>query len=72
MRDKADLSYRLPEEKYNEIARILEEDHKVEHLKDMLKELLDKNMLYVPYSEIEDAHYQVNENEKRLNQTFYK
>ena len=72
MRDIADLSYRLPEEKYNEIARILEEDHEVEHLKNMLKELLDKNMLYVPYSEINDATYKVNDNDNRLNQTFYK
>ena len=71
MRDKADLSYRLPEEKYNEITRILEEDHEVEHLKNMLKELLDKNMLYVPYSEINDATYKVSDKDKRLNQRFH-
>ena len=54
------------------IARILEEAHDIDNLKTMLTELLDKNMLYVPYSEINDATYQVNNKDKELNQHFYK
>ena len=71
MREKADLSYRLPEEEYKKVTQALEGDHDVEHLKEMLKDLLDKNMLYVPYSEIDDASYEVSDKDKRLNQTFY-
>jgi adenine-specific DNA-methyltransferase len=37
-----------------------------------LLESLDKNHLYVNYSEIEDEEYGVNEEDRRLNREFYK
>jgi len=32
---------------------------------------LDKNLLYVPYSEIDDASYAVSEEDKKLNRQFF-
>jgi len=39
--------------------------------KHFLIEILDKNQLYVNYSEIDDADYKVSDNDKKLNQMFY-
>lgn len=36
-----------------------------------LVEVLDKNLLYVPYSEIDDASYAVSEEDKKLNRQFF-
>ncbi len=36
-----------------------------------LMEVLDKNLLYVPYSEIDDASYAVSEEDKKLNRQFF-
>jgi len=33
---------------------------------------LDKNQLYVNYSEIEDETYQISDEDKRLNRNFYR
>ena len=33
--------------------------------------LLDKNLLYVPYCDMEDKSYQISEEVKKLNQWFY-
>ena len=71
MRTKADLHYRLPEEQYNKVTQALEDDHDLQDLKTLLIELLDKNMLYVPYSEIDDTTYTATDEDKRLNQRFY-
>jgi len=40
--------------------------------KTILIELLDKNELYIPFSEIEDVDYQITSNDKELNYAFYK
>lgn len=72
MKEKADLIYRLPEEEYEKVSTVLSEAHDLEGLKALLKDLLDKNMLYVPYSEINDASYQVPEEEKALNHALQK
>ena len=40
--------------------------------KQLLIEILDKNLLYIPYSEIENNDYNFNQNEKELNRIFYK
>jgi adenine-specific DNA-methyltransferase len=37
----------------------------------LLFELLDKNQLYVPFSEIEDVDYGISEEDKSLNKAFY-
>jgi len=36
-----------------------------------LVEVLDKNLLYVPYSEIDDASYAISEEDKKLNRQFF-
>jgi len=41
-------------------------------MKQYLVEVLDKNQLYVNYSEIEDESYGVSEADKKLNHQFYK
>ena len=43
----------------------------LETQKRLLVELLDKNQLYVNYSEIEDADFEVSEEDKVLNRAFY-
>ncbi len=44
----------------------------LEEQKKLLLEMLEYNGLYVSYSEIEDAIYNVNKKDKRLNKQFYK
>ena len=39
--------------------------------KQLLMDLLDKNQLYVHYSEIDDTDYKVSEHDKKLNRLFY-
>jgi adenine-specific DNA-methyltransferase len=39
--------------------------------KRFLLEVLDKNQLYVNLSEMDDADYEVSEEDKRLNRQFY-
>jgi len=48
------------------------EELSLENQKKFLAELLDKNLLYVNHSEIEDVNYGVSEEEKKLNREFYK
>ncbi len=46
--------------------------HGLEKQKKLLAELLNKNQLYVNLSEIEDADFNVSEEDKKLNQQFYR
>jgi adenine-specific DNA-methyltransferase len=46
-------------------------DNGLEKQKRLLMELLDKNQLYVNLSEIEDAQFQVSQEDKALNRAFY-
>lgn len=43
-----------------------------ENMKKFLVEILDKNQLYVNYSEIEDKSYNISESIKKVNYSFYK
>jgi adenine-specific DNA-methyltransferase len=43
----------------------------LEEQKQFLIEILDKNQLYVNYSDIEDKDYQISSNDKELNKQFY-
>jgi len=43
----------------------------IEDQKRFLIECLDKNMLYVPYSEIDNAEFGISENDKKINNQFY-
>jgi len=43
----------------------------IDNQKKFLIECLDKNQLYVNYSEIEDKEYEVSKEDKDLNKKFY-
>ena len=47
------------------------EELSIEDQKRFLLECLDKNHLYVNYSEIDDEEYGVSEKDKKLNREFY-
>jgi len=43
----------------------------VEDTQKFLLEALDKNLLYIPYSEIDNQEFVISEDDKRLNAQFY-
>ena len=57
-----------PAEAENEFITI----NDIEKQRHLLIELLDKNQLYVHYSEIEDKKFEVSEGDKALNRDFYR
>ena len=57
----------IPEAAINDFIAIYD----VEKQKHLLAELLDKNQLYINLSEIEDADFEVSEEDKALNKAFY-
>ena len=68
MKSSSFLSYRVNPKS------LLEEDFvslSFAEQKQLLLELLDNNNLYVNYSDIEDVHYNVSDEDKRLNRIFY-
>jgi adenine-specific DNA-methyltransferase len=71
MKEKAFLSYKVDVKAVDEKAKDFA-DLSIENQKKFLLESLDKNHLYVNYSEIEDEEYGVNEEDRRLNREFYK
>jgi adenine-specific DNA-methyltransferase len=70
MQDKAFISYKVDIKSINENVADFKE-LPLEDQKRFLIETLDKNMLYVPYSEIDDADYSINDEDKMLNHKFY-
>lgn len=70
MKEKAFLSYKVEPKAIDENAKAFA-DLSVEDQKKFLMECLDKNQLYVNYSEIEDKDYGVSEGDKELNKEFY-
>ena len=70
MQEKAFISYKVDIKSINE--NIIDfESLPIEDQKRFLIEVLDKNMLYIPYSEIDDRDYQISEADKKLNRMFY-
>jgi adenine-specific DNA-methyltransferase len=70
MQDKAFISYKVDIKAINDnVAKF--EELPLEDQKRFLIEILDKNMLYVPYSEIDDADYNISDEDKKLNHKFY-
>jgi adenine-specific DNA-methyltransferase len=70
MKETAFLSYKLKPENLdanrNEFEKLsLEEQQKI------LISILDKNLLYVPFSEIDDKTYSISAKDKELNRKFY-
>lgn len=70
MQKTAFLSYRIDLKNIDEHASSLEE-LSAEDQKRFLMEVLDKNMLYVNFSDIDDADYKVSAEDKKLNHQFY-
>jgi len=70
MKEKAFLSYKVDVKTIDEHAKDFEE-LSIEDQKKFLLECLDKNHLYVNYSEIDDEEYGVSEEDKKLNREFY-
>jgi adenine-specific DNA-methyltransferase len=70
MKEKAFLSYKVDIKIIDEHAKDFEE-LSIEDQKRFLLECLDKNHLYVNYSEIDDEEYGVSEEDKKLNKNFY-
>lgn len=70
MKEKAFISYKVNpkdiDENAEEFGQLSLEDQKR-----FLIEVLDKNLLYVNYSEIDDADFEVSEEDKKLNDAFY-
>jgi adenine-specific DNA-methyltransferase len=70
MQDKAQLSYRVDVKSINNSVDEFKQ-LAFEEQKKFLFEIIDKNQLYVNYTEIEDVDYQSSEEEKKLNNIFY-
>jgi adenine-specific DNA-methyltransferase len=71
MKEKAFLSYKVDVKTIDKHAKDFD-DLSIEDQKRFLFECLDKNHLYVNYSEIDDEEYGVSEEDKKLNREFYK
>lgn len=61
----------VPEDAIKDFKALGQEEIGLEKQKHLLAELLDKNQLYVNLSEIEDAQFNVSEQDKALNKAFY-
>jgi len=70
MKEKASISYKVDPKAFDLNAGTFEA-LSFEDQKRFLISVLDKNQLYVNYSEIEDLEYGVSEADKKLNRMFY-
>ena len=71
MQERAFLSYQLDVKAFDENVSDFT-DLDFIHQQQFLIDVLDKNMLYVPLSEIDDAIYGLSETDKTLNKQFFK
>lgn len=71
MQDKAFISYQFNKDMFNERLNAFK-TASLETMQHYLIEILDKNQLYVNFSEIEDASYNISDEDKALNYSFYK
>lgn len=70
LQEKGFLSYKVSPKMINEHAEDFN-DLSLEDQKRFLIECLDKNMLYIPYSDIDDEGFTLSENDKHLTRQFY-
>ena len=70
IQEKAFISYRVEPKAINENTSDFEK-LTIDEKKRLLIEILDKNQLYVNYSEMDDAEYRISETDKKLNRKFY-
>ena len=61
----------IPEEAVNDFIAIGKTENGLDKQKKLLAELLNKNQLYVNLSEIDDADFNVSDEDKKLNRSFY-
>lgn len=71
MRDVAFLSYKIDVSKFEQSKSSFDE-LQFEDQRKFLIEVLDKNMLYVPLSEIDDRTFDIEEEDRALNRKFFK
>lgn len=71
MKEKAFLSYKVDIKAFDDNAKDFD-NLSIDNQKKFLCECLDKNHLYVNYSEIDDEEYRVKEEDKKMNKEFYK
>lgn len=72
LKNAAFLSYKVEPEKVSKYKKEFSELTLVQQKEFLQKECLDKNHLYVNYSEIDDEEYGVSKEDKKLNREFYK
>jgi adenine-specific DNA-methyltransferase len=70
MQETAFLSYQFDKKTFNERLEAFK-TAPIEDMKQYLIEVLDKNQLYVNYSEINDETFNVSQEDKELNKQFY-
>lgn len=70
MQDTAFLSYQFDKKTFNERLDAFK-TAPIEDMKQYLIEVLDKNQLYVNYSEINDESFNISQEDKELNKQFY-
>ncbi len=63
---------RVPEDAIKDFEALGKGKDGLEKQRQLLAELLDKNQLYVNLSEIDDAQFKVNKEDKELNKVFYR
>jgi len=61
----------MPEEAVNDFIEIGKAENGLDKQKKLLAELLNKNQLYVNLSEIDDEDFNISEEDKKLNRSFY-
>ena len=71
MKKMAFLSYRVKLQEIDATKKNFEE-LSFENQQRLLISLLEKNLLYIPYSDIDDETYKISEETKKLNHQFYK
>jgi adenine-specific DNA-methyltransferase len=72
LKNAAFLNYKVEPEKVSKYKKEFSELTLVQQKEFLQKECLDKNHLYVNYSEIDDEEYGVSKEDKKLNREFYK
>lgn len=71
MKSEAFLSYKVDPKKIDDTKSEFD-DLSIEDKKRLLVEMLDKNMLYIPLSELDDETNKLSQQDKELNKQFYK
>ena len=70
MAEKSFLSYQFNQKRFEENLELFK-TFELEKQREILYDILDKNQLYIDYSEMENEDFDVNEIDKNLNKEFY-